>query len=356
MDLRPARLEPIFSPRPWGARSLAPFFPEKTNLAEPLGEAWMTGSECVFAGGADGGAFAGRRLGEVWPTLPVEWTGTSAAVDRGAAFPLLVKFIFADEKLSVQVHPDDAYASQHEAAAGGRGKTEMWYTIGARPGAEVLAGLRRDVTRESFERAIADGTAEDALLHVPMSAGDAIFIPAGTMHTIGAGLVLCEIQQLSDITYRVYDYGRRDASGKARELHVPQALAVTKFGAEFAGKISPVHASRDGVAVTYFAACRYFATEEWEFAGPASGATRPEHFELLIILGGSGSIEVGGAKLAYERAHVWLVPAALGAYKLVPSAPTSLLRTYVPSSIAEFTNQLKSEGIPPSDISRLVHS
>jgi mannose-6-phosphate isomerase len=353
MELRPARLEPIFSPRPWGARSLAPFFPEKINLAEPLGEAWMTGSECVFAGGG----FAGRKLGEVWPTLPVEWTGTSAAVDRGAAFPLLVKFIFAEEKLSVQVHPDDAYASEHEAAAGGRGKTEMWYTIGARPGAEVLAGLRSDVTRDGFAKAIADGTAEHALLHVPVSAGDAIFIPAGTMHTIGAGLVLCEIQQLSDITYRVYDYGRRDASGKARELHVEKALAVTKFGAEFAGKISPVRvAGRGGVEKTYFAACRYFATEKWEFAAPVSGATSPEHFELLIILGGSGTIAVGGETLAYDRAHVWLMPAALGAYTLNPSSPTSLLRTYVPSSIAEFTDQLQSAGISSAEISRLVHS
>ena len=352
MELRPARLEPIFSPRPWGARSLAPFFPEKTNLAGPLGEAWMTGSECVFAGGGD---FAGRKLGEVWPGLTAEWTGTR--VDHASAFPLLVKFIFAEEKLSVQVHPDDAYASKHEAAAGGRGKTEMWYTIGARPGAEVLAGLRREVTRESFERAIADGTAEDALLHVPMSAGDAIFIPAGTMHTIGAGLVLCEIQQLSDITYRVYDYGRRDASGKARELHVEKALAVTKFGAEFAGKISPARAvGRDGMTVTYFAACRYFATEKWEFAAPVGGATRPEHFELLIILGGSGSIEVGSSALSYERAHVWLMPAALGHYKLKPSSPTSLLRTYVPSSMAEFTDQLQSAGISSAEISRLVHS
>jgi mannose-6-phosphate isomerase len=350
MELRPARLEPIFSPRPWGARSLAPFFPEIINLAEPLGEAWMTGSECAFADGA----FGGKKLGDVWPTLPASWTGTR--VDHANAFPLLVKFIFAEEKLSVQVHPDDAYAQKYEAAAGGRGKTEMWYTIGARPGAEVLAGLRRDVTRDSFERAIADGTAENALLHVPMSAGDAIFIPAGTMHTIGAGLVLCEIQQLSDITYRVYDYGRRDAQGKARELHVEKALAVTKFGANFAGKIKPVSATRDGVAVTYFAACRYFATEKWDFAASVNGTTSPEHFELLIILEGAGSLVVGGEKLAYERAHVWLMPAALGAYELKPSSPTSLLRTYVPSSMAEFTDQLKAAGISSSNISPLVHS
>jgi mannose-6-phosphate isomerase len=349
MNLRPARLEPIFSPRPWGAVSLAPFFPEKAKLGEPLGEAWMTGSECIFADGP----FAGQKLGDVWPKLSREWTGTH--VDHSHAFPLLVKFIFAEEKLSVQVHPDDAYAQKYESAAGGRGKTEMWYTVKARPGAEVLAGLKPGVTRESFQKAIADGTAEDALLHVPMSAGDAIFIPAGTMHTIGAGLVLCEIQQLSDITYRVYDYNRRDAHGKPRELHIDKALAVTKFGDTFPGKIQPIRIELPGVTKTYFAACRYFATEKWEFAKPLKTSTSAEHFELLIVLEGSGAIETTCETLAYDRAQVWLVPAALGSFELKPSSLTSLLRTYVPRSVAEFSEQLGAEGISSSEISRLVH-
>ncbi len=349
MNLRPARLEPIFSLRPWGALSLAPFFPEKTKLSEPLGEAWMTGSDCIFANGP----LAGQKLGDVWPKLSPEWIGTRG--DHSPAFPLLVKFIFAEEKLSVQVHPDDAYAQKYESAAGGRGKTEMWYTVKAQPGAEVLAGLKPGVTRESFQDAIADGTAEDALLHVPMSGGDAIFIPAGTMHTIGAGLVLCEIQQLSDITYRVYDYNRRDAHGKPRELHIDKALAVTKFGDTFSGKIQPVRIELPDVTKTYFAACRYFAAEKWEFAKPLKSSTSPEHFELLIILEGTGSIESRGESLPYERAHAWLVPAALGAFELKPSTPTSLLRTYVPRSVAEFSEQLAAAGVPSSEILRLVH-
>jgi mannose-6-phosphate isomerase len=183
--LCPARLEPIFSPRPWGALSLAPFFPDKSNLAEPLGEAWMTGNDCRFASGP----FAGQKLGDAWPRMPAEWAGTLA--NRGSSFPLLLKFIFTEEKLSVQVHPSDDYADQHEKAAGGRGKTEMWYAMRARPGAEVMVGLKQGVTRENFERAIIDGTAEECLEHVPLRAGDAIFVPAGTVHTIGPGLVLC---------------------------------------------------------------------------------------------------------------------------------------------------------------------
>jgi mannose-6-phosphate isomerase len=350
MDLRPARLEPIFSPRPWGARSLAPLFPEKSNLGEPLGEAWLTGSDCVFANGP----FQSKKLADVWPTLPSAWTGTK--VDHAQAFPLLVKFIFAEEKLSVQVHPDDAYAQKYEAAAGGRGKTEMWYTVKARPEAEILAGLNSGVTRESFTKAIADGTAEDSLLHVPMSAGDAIFIPAGTMHTIGAGLVLCEIQQLSDITYRVYDYNRRDAHGRPRELHIEKALAVAKFGESFPGKITPVRVESAELTKTYLAACRYFATEKWEFSKPLNSVTSTAHFELLIFLQGVGDIVVAGDQLPYGPAEVWLVPAALGSFELRPSNPTALLRTYVPDTVVEFTDQLTAAGISSSDIARLVHS
>jgi len=238
-SLRPARLEPIFSPRPWGARTLAPLFPEKSNLAEPLGEAWMTGVDCRFASGP----FAGQKLGDVWRTLPPLWTGTRIYSPDGS-FPLLVKFIFADEKLSVQVHPDDDYAGRHEKAAGGRGKTEMWYAIHARPGAEVLAGLKPGVTQEIFKRAIEDGSAENCLQHVPLHAGEAIFVPAGTAHTIGAGLVLCEIQEYSDLTYRVFDYNRRDAQGRSRELHIEKALQVIRFGEHHGGKIAPVRVER----------------------------------------------------------------------------------------------------------------
>ena len=155
MILSPARLDPVFSPRPWGALSLAPFFPDKAGVAEPIGEAWLTGSECTFATGP----FSGRKIGEVWPKMPVEWTGT--AVKREGDFPLLVKFIFPEDKLSVQVHPGDDFAGKHEQAVGGRGKTEMWYAVRARPGAEVLVGLKPEVTRDHFEQAIADGTAED---------------------------------------------------------------------------------------------------------------------------------------------------------------------------------------------------
>ncbi|HWZ53483.1 MAG TPA: type I phosphomannose isomerase catalytic subunit [Candidatus Acidoferrales bacterium] len=349
MILCPARLEPIFSPRPWGSLSLSPLFPEKTNLTEPLGEAWMTGSDCRFASGP----FAGQKLGAAWSTMPAEWTGTLA--ERSGLFPLLVKFIFAEDKLSVQVHPDDEYARQHENAACGRGKTEMWYALRAGPGAEVLVGLKPHVTLDQFKRSLADGSTEDCLEHVPLRAGDAIFVPAGTAHTIGPGLVLCEIQEHSDLTYRVYDYNRRDAEGRARELHIEKALDVIRFGEQRGGKIDPVHVTRGRVEETHFVACRYFATEKWGFSESVTAATSREHFDLMIILEGTGQFEWDDSRAEYAPAQVWMFPAALGEYGIKPSARTALLRTYVPRDSGEFMSRLKERGVPESELSRLVY-
>jgi mannose-6-phosphate isomerase len=347
--LCPARLEPIFSPRPWGSLSLAPFFPEKSNLAEPLGEAWMTGSKCRFANGP----FEGKSLGESWPQMTPEWTGTLASGDE--RIPILVKFIFTEQKLSVQVHPDDAYAEAHERAAGGRGKTELWYAMHAQPGAEVMVGLRPGAAKEKFQRAIQDGTAEDWLERVPLRAGEAMFVPAGTAHTIGAGLVLCEIQEHSDITYRVYDYNRRDARGNARELHVEKALDVIRFGEQRGGKITPARMDRGGRVETYFAACRYFASVKWEFSKSIAAATSREHFDLLIFLDGRGRIQWGGERAEYAPMQTWMLPAALGAYELAPDSPTALLRTFVPGDLDEFARLLADQGVPLAALRALVH-
>jgi mannose-6-phosphate isomerase len=349
MIVCPARLEPVFSPRPWGTRSLAPFFPSKTGLAEPIGEAWMTGSQCVFADGP----FAGRALAEAWAQMPAEWAG--ARPDTKIDFPLLVKFIFPDGKLSVQVHPDDAYAATHEQAAGGRGKTEMWYAVCAKPGAQVFAGLKPEVTRESFERAIAEGTAENCLERIPIAAGEAVFVPAGTAHTMGAGVVLCEIQQQSDLTYRVYDYNRRDAQGRARELHIAKALDVVRFGPQAGGKIEPVRIHEEGAEKTYFASCPYFETARWEFDGPVLMGSSVENFDLLIFLKGSGAIRWQGEQVEYAPAQVWMIPAGLGAYQIAPAAATSLLRTFVPREAGEFGAGLGQSGVSEAEWSRLVH-
>jgi mannose-6-phosphate isomerase len=319
-----------------------------SHLAEPIGEAWMTGNDSVFASGS----YAGRKLGEAWSEMPVEWRGT--AVASGGVFPILTKFIFSEEKLSVQVHPDDEYAAKHEAAVGGVGKTEMWYALRARPGAEVLAGLKPDVTREKFQRAIADGTAEDCLDHVPLREGEAIFIPARTAHTIGPGLVLCEIQEHSDLTYRVFDYNRCDARGRMRELHIDKALAVMRFGAQACEKLQPVRLEHAGAKEDFFIACPYFATDKWAFQRPIARATSPERFELLIVLQGAGQIVWGNNQADYGPAQAWLLPAALGTYRLNPASYTSLLRTYVPGKSMNFESYFAKRGVKNEDWVRLI--
>ncbi|MGH7836749.1 MAG: class I mannose-6-phosphate isomerase, partial [Candidatus Binataceae bacterium] len=213
--------------------------------------------------------------------------------------------------------------------------------------------------------AIARGTTEDYLRHVPLKAGEAIFVPAGTPHTIGAGLVLCEIQQLSDITYRVYDYNRRDAQGRTRELHIEKALEVLRFPAPTgqpdqgtaARKIEAISVQQNGVTQTYLAACPYFATDKWDIAKPFERQTSPEHFDVLIFLEGLGELFWQDRRASYAPSQVWIVPAALGAYRLAPDSrsPTSLLRTYVPPDLEEYVRDLKEQRIIASEISRLVH-
>jgi mannose-6-phosphate isomerase len=348
VKLSPARLNPVFVPRLWGARSLAPLFPEKAERAEPIGEVWLTGNQCRFATGP----FAGRPLGEAWREMPPEWTGRRVRPE--APFPLLVKFLFSEEKLSVQVHPDDDYARRHEATSGGQGKTEMWYAMTARARAEVMVGLKADVTPDSFRRAVAKGTVEECLERIAVRPGDAIFVPAGTAHTIGPGLVLCEIQEHSNITYRVFDYNRQTTKGRRRPLHIERALEVINFGEQSGGKLEPVRITRGPVTETYFIACRYFATERWEFATRIAAVTCAEHFDLLIALAGSGRIEFGDAAADYAPAQAWLLPAAMGAYQLAPQSPTTLLRTYVPD-VSDFARRLADQRVEESAWSRLVY-
>jgi mannose-6-phosphate isomerase len=348
VKLEPIRLEPEFSPRIWGARSLTPLYPERTNLAEPIGEAWLTGYGCHLATGP----LAGRDLRRAWQAMPAEWRGIRLGGVKD--FPLLIKFIFPMDKLSIQVHPDDAYAAKHEAAAGGRGKTEMWYAVSAEPGAELLLGLKPGVDKQKFRAALSSSALETLFQVWPVDTGDTFFVPAQTPHTIGPGMVLCEIQQYSDITYRVYDYGRVDAHGRLRELHIEKALEVMNFGAGAGGKVSAMPPSLNGGAwKTLLAACVHFAAERWEYSAETELKTSLDHFDVLVILGGSGELGWKDGTARYQRGEAWLVPAALGRLRLLPADPTALLRVYAPD-LKALRNELKREGHSETTIAHTV--
>lgn len=336
-EREPFRIEPTFSSRIWGALSLAPLYPKKTNLAEPIGEAWLTDVKCRVASGP----FAGKTLAEAWHEMPAEWRGHNFA--DGGDFPLLVKFIFPTDKLSIQVHPDDAYASLHEKAAGGRGKTEMWHVVSAKPGASLLLGLKEGSTREKFLEALENNSLEDLFRRHSVSAGDTFFIPAGTPHTIGPDMVICEVQQYSDLTYRVYDYDRVDASGKPRELHMEKALAVMNYDSTAGGKVSPRAwvKGRENQGLDHLVECPYFSVDRidvermahFKSAKPKPGQSR---FGILVVLAGEGFLtwyppRRTEGSIALKPGDCWFIPAGtLESYSYRSAGKISLLSASVP--------------------------
>jgi mannose-6-phosphate isomerase len=347
VTIPPSRLAPIFVPRIWGSRTLAPLFDSAPAAAEPIGEAWLTGDLCTFASGP----LTGRSIGESWSRLSAEWKGNR--LQTSPRIPLLVKFIFAEDKLSVQVHPDDEYARRYEAAAGGTGKTEMWYAVAARPGAELRLGLEPSVTPEVFRQALADAGVERCLSRLSVQPGDAFFVPAGSAHTIGPGMILCEVQQYSDITYRVFDYNRRQADGSTRPLHVRQAFEVLQFGPQRCARVRGVQVQQGSAAKTYLAACPYFAAEVWEFSDAIRATTCPDRFELLVPLGGHGRIQWRSESMPYGPGEAWMLPAALGEYRLVAQSASKLLRTYVPD-LGQLSRELAENGLSESQRSAIL--
>ncbi|MEX2261057.1 MAG: class I mannose-6-phosphate isomerase [Bryobacteraceae bacterium] len=242
----------------------------------------------------------GKRIGEVWFT-------------DEKPLPILVKFLFTSDKLSVQVHPDDDYAREHEGCAG---KTEMWHILHAEPGARIALGFREPITRERLREASLSGEVEKLLNWVTVQAGDTYFTPAGTVHAIGEGIVLCEIQQNSDVTYRLYDYGR------PRELQVERAVEVADLG-RHPGACQPATSANGDQVLSM---CRHFATEALALHGPREFAPGNRSFDLLIVLEGSG--HMGEAE--FHAGQVWLVPADAAPFRIVPHSSARLLRTYVP--------------------------
>ena len=347
MSVSPSRLAPIFVPRIWGSRSLAPLFDSVPAANNPVGEVWLTGDACAFASGP----LTGRTLGEAWTGLSAEWTGRR--VQARPRIPLLVKFIFPEEKLSVQVHPNDEYAREHEAAAGAIGKTEMWYAVAAQPCAELRLGLEPGITPDGFRQALAAADVERCLSRLTVQEGDAFFVPAGSAHTIGPGMLLCEVQQHSDITYRVFDYERRQADGSFRPLHISQAMDVLEFGTQRCAKTRGVQIQQGALQKTYLAACPYFATEVWKFSGTVDATTSPDRFELLVVLGGQGRIQWRSESMPYAPGEAWLLPAALGGYQLIAQSSAKVLRTYVPD-LQQLSRELAESGLSESQRSAIL--
>ncbi len=299
----PIRLFPIFRERVWGRESLAPYYPDtgRNQNQQRIGEVWFTFEENATS--------AGSSLGELIAEHP-EVLGTAGDPERPGICPLLMKMLFTSERMSVQVHPDDQYAAQHHHSLG---KTEAWYVLDAQPPGEVAAGFRVTVSREQLKAAAQSGEIADLIEWRKVKPGEVIFIPAGTVHAIGAGLTICEIQENSDITYRLYDYGR------PRELHLEHGVNVSSL-VPHQTRMAPVPL---GQWREQLLECPYFRMERLRPSGSMRIEAGLPYYLLLLCVKGSGSI--AGQQVSAGQA--WLIPAA-NAEVQVESAGAEWILTY----------------------------
>ena len=328
LSLYPLRLQASLHETIWGGRRLeVDGWKQLPPTDVAIGEAWETEVNTII----QNGSYAGKSLGEVVETLGASLLGKQALTIYGQRFPLLAKFIDANAQLSVQVHPEDDYAHIHED--GKLGKTEFWYILAAEPQAKIVYGFKSQTNQSQVAQAIQDVTLQELLHEEIVQAGDIIFVPAGTVHAIGSGVLLYELQEYSDVTYRMYDYGRLTASGKPRELHIKQALEVTSYTPLAKVKVKPVALSTaQGIEDCCLVACRYFLTRKIRLK---------EHSELYGVTDSSCIILTcmeDEAKVFYgehtsrveqiTRGETLVIPASLGQYCI--KGKGELLFSYVP--------------------------
>ncbi|NLG51020.1 MAG: mannose-6-phosphate isomerase [Chloroflexi bacterium] len=330
----PLTFTPEFRDYIWGGRHLETVFGRQLPPGI-VAESWDISGHPSSPTRADAGYWQGRTLPEIMEALGADLVGShSAEMLRRGKFPLLVKLLDANKNLSVQVHPDDAYAREHEH--GELGKTEMWYVLYAEPGTELIYGLAKGATRESFQAAIEQGTVEGQLHRVRIQAGDAVYVSAGSVHALLAGAVVAEIQQNSDITYRVYDWGRVGEDGKPRPLHIQQALDVIDWGLIEPGPVQPVTlADNAGMKWSRLVQSPHFSVERVELAAGAEfhGRCDGRTFEIWGCMTGEAAVhwadEPASAPVTVRAVRFVLLPAALGEYTIRATEQSTMLRAYV---------------------------
>ncbi|MCL5005087.1 MAG: class I mannose-6-phosphate isomerase [Acidobacteria bacterium] len=356
----PLKLSPIFKPKIWGKGDLAPLFdwpsPETAGEAPRqdtpnsdsdhlIGEVWITDDRSQFLNGP----LAGTTLGEASEKFRSKLYGSNW---KGGRFPILAKYIFTSDWLSVQVHPDDRYARVHEP--GNFGKCEMWYIVESDPEAEILLGLKPNTTREMLRSACEKGVSKDLFHRFHPEAGEAIFVPPGTAHALGPGLVLFEAEQNSDITYRLDDFGRVGLDGKPRPLHLEKGLAVTNPELPPRRDLPRAVVREPFGFRRYVVASRYFAVEELTVQKAAHFKAVPERAETLAILAGEGRVETAAGWLGYRAGDTWLVPPGAGQYRLAPTEKTRLLKFYVPDLDRDFRQLRPRRGFKSAQVEEIL--
>ena len=316
-------MQPAFDPRPWGTLDLSPIYPNH-KFEEKIGEAWLTGD----AGKVANGPLSGRSLADLSVKYGRDLVGD--AVLDPKRFPLLLKFLFPQEKLSVQVHPDDEAARRVGLPSG---KTECWYVAHARPGAQIALGLKPGVTRDQFARSIAQNRAEEMLNWINVYSGEMIYVTGGTVHTLGPGSIMLETQQQSDTTYRLYDYGR------PRELHLKEGLAVVKESSGSGKVVRPAPSKVNGGANRRapLISAPYFTVDMFELKGPHSFKTQDgsgkRSVQILVAVEGCGIVETPGTNaVTLARGDAVVVPASVDEFQVRPQWSVEFLKASVPGT------------------------
>jgi mannose-6-phosphate isomerase len=319
--LYPIVFQPIFKDRVWGGREMERLYGKKIPAGAPIGEAWEISDRPNDENVIANGPFAGKNLRWLMENQAAEILGPARPAAAGR-FPLLCKILDARDKLSLQVHPPANRAAELK----GEPKTEMWYIADAAPGAELFVGLKRGVTRAEFEKKIADGSVADCFHRVPVRAGDTMFLPSGRVHAIGAGLVIFEIQQNSDTTYRVFDWNRTGLDGKPRELHVAQSLASIDFS-DFEPELVKTHfVAEGGVQKRVLVKDSLFNVETWKLDSGAADFLAPKKLQIVAVTNGEVEVKGGGSAATLSAGQFCLVPASLERTEILAKSNATLLR------------------------------
>ncbi len=335
------KLKPVFKEMIWGGSKLGTIY-GKPIPSDRTGESWEAAEHKNGCSLVDGGKYDGMKITEALSDMD----GMGSLNAGAEKFPLLIKFIDANDKLSVQVHPDDAYAAELEQ--GELGKTEMWYILDAAPGAKLIYGFDRDVTREEYAEAIKEGRLNELLNFVDARKGDVFFITAGRVHAICDGLLIAEIQQNSDTTYRLFDWNRVDKNGNPRQLHIEKGVKVSDV-ASSKGKeyTTPLEYAAGDAEISVLAMCRYFAAERVSVSGKAKFECGSGSFNIFTVIEGEGGIAGSAAKAGDS----FIMPAGFGGYAV--TGEITYIRSYVPD-LAEERARLEAAGFTSEQIDGVI--
>lgn len=341
--LYPLKFKPVFKDYIWGGRNL-----EKFGKRLPDGivaESWELSCHPDGMSIVENGLHQGRSLKSLVDEYGIELFGR-LNYSTGVSFPLMVKLIDANAKLSVQVHPDDAYALEHE---GEQGKNEMWYILDAKPGASLIIDVKPGVTKHSFTEAASKNKIEDCLNTIQVKAGDFINIPAGMVHAIGEGIILAEVQQNSNTTYRIYDYNRVDAHGNTRPLHLKKALDVIDFSEKRKVRYPGLQYGLSGNgSATMLVANRYFCVEIIAATGFLEQDTENRLFHIFLCVEGEGGIVRDNDRVPFRSGETILIPASYGKYTI--QGKWKALKAYVPDLETDVFGKLQEAGFSAAEI------